>query len=210
MLVLVACEFSQIVCRAFRERGHEAFSCDILPYEGGHPEWHIQDDVLNYIDLGCWDMMIAHPPRTYLSHAGARWLYPKGILNEDRYEKGIEARGFFMRLLNANIPLIAVENPQPSRIFGLPKESQIIQPYEFGDEAQKKTLLWLKNLPELKPTKMVGKGEFVTYKSGKRKAKWFMDAAKNTTKEERAKLRSYTFQGIANAMAEQWGKQNDH
>jgi hypothetical protein len=149
--------------------------------------------------------MIAHPPCTYLSHAGARWLYPKGILNQERYEQGLEGKDFFMKLYNADIPKICVENPTPSSIFGLPKHTQVIQPYQFGDKAQKKTLLWLKNLPMLRPTNVVDKGEMVIYKSGKKKAKWFMDAAHNASKEERAKIRSKTFQGIANAMASQWG-----
>ena len=205
MKVLIACEESQTVTKAFRDIGHEAFSCDIIECSGNKPEWHIKDDVLNIINNG-WDLMVAHPPCTYLSHAGARWLYPKGILNEERYQKGLLAKEFFMALLNAPIDKLAIENPLPSKIYELPKHTQIIQPYQFGDKAQKKTLLWLKNLPELKPTKIVDKGEFVTYKSGKRKAKWFMDAAHAKTPKERAKLRSKTFEGIAQAMAQQWGR----
>ncbi len=218
MRVLVACEESQAVCKEFRKLGHEAFSCDTLHCSGGHPEWHIQHDVLEILDGGSfltqsgniefiesWDLMIAHPPCTYLSHAGARWLYPKGQMNVERFNKGMEAKEFFMKLLNASIPKIIVENPLPSKVYGLPKHTQIIQPYEYGHEAQKKTLLWIKGLPELKPTLIVGKGEMVTYKSGKKKAKWFMDAAHAKTPEERAKLRSKTFIGIAKAMAEQWG-----
>lgn len=206
MKILVACEESQTVCKSLRDKGHDAFSCDIQECSGGHPEWHIQDDAIKVAyDLSYkWDMMIAHPPCTYLSHAGARWLYPKGILNESRYKQGLEAKEFFLKLLNAPIERIAVENPLPSKIYELPEHSQVIQPYEYGDEAQKKTLLWLKGLPKLQPTNIVGKGEMITYKSGKTKAKWFMDAATGKTKEERARLRSITFDGIADAMATQW------
>lgn len=200
--VLVACEESQTITKEFRKLGHEAFSCDIIPCSGGHPEWHIQQDVLKILDQD-WDVLIAHPPCTYLSHAGARWLYPKGLLNEERYNAGIEAKKFFMELWNCGIAHICVENPVPSKIYDMPEHSQVIQPYMFGDRAQKKTLLWLKNLPLLQPTNIVDRGEFITYKSGKRKAKWFMDAAKNSN--ERAKIRSKTFQGIAQAMAVQWG-----
>ena len=204
MKILVACEESQTITKELRKRGHEAFSCDIKLCSGGHPEWHIKGDVLEQLNKG-WDMMIAHPPCTYLSHAGARWLYPKGVLNQDRLAKGMEAKDFFIKLLNAPIPKIAIENPTPSKVYGLPEHSQVVQPYLFGDEAQKRTLLWLKGLPELTPTNIVGKGEMVTYKSGKSKAKWFMDAAKAKTPKERARLRSVTFKGIADAMAEQWG-----
>ena len=203
MKILVACEESQTITKKLRALGHEAYSCDLIDCSGGHPEWHLKEDAILVANREHWDMMIAHPPCTYLSHAGARWLYPKGVLNEDRYKKGMDAKVFFMELLNAPIERIAVENPLPSKIYGLPPHTQIIQPYQFGDEAQKKTLLWLKGLPELKYTNLVSKGEMVTYKSGKTKAKWFMDAAKGT-KEERARLRSVTFDGIAEAMVNQW------
>lgn len=204
MKILVACEESQTITKHLRNLGHESFSCDLIDCSGGHPEWHIKDDAIKIAYNGTWDMMIAHPPCTFLSHAGARWLYPKGVLNVERYNKGLEAKKFFIKLLNAPIDKIAIENPVPSKIYDLPVHTQIIQPYQFGDEAQKKTLLWLKNLPELIPTEIVGKGEMVTYASGKRKAKWFMDAAHAKTVEERARLRSVTFDGIAKAMSEQW------
>jgi len=206
MKILIACEESQAICKAFRAKGHEAYSCDIEPCSGGHPEWHFQEDIFGPLKLN-WDMMIAHPPCTYLSHAGARWLYPKGVLNKERYKKGIEAKSFFMELLNADIPKIVIENPYPSKIYKLPQHTQIIQPYEYGHEAQKKTLLWIKGLPQLTSTLIVNRGEMVVYKSGKKKAKWFMDAAKAKTPQERARLRSKTFSGIAKAMAEQWGKE---
>jgi hypothetical protein len=200
MRVLVACEFSQIVCKAFRDLGHEAFSCDILPCEGGHPEWHIQDDVLKHLNDG-WDMMIAHPPCTYLSNAGACRLYPqKGILNQKRYAQGLKAKEFFIALYNATIPKICIENPVPSRIFKLPEHTQEIQPYMFGHPVTKKTRLWLKRLPLLMPTNIV-KPENPFCPSGtSRKLKHKYGVAKRSGKN-----RSITFSGIAQAMAEQWG-----
>jgi hypothetical protein len=202
--VLIACEESQTVCIEFRKLGFDAYSCDIQPCSGGHPEWHIQGDVLPVLAQH-WDLIVAHPPCTFLSHAGARWLYPKGVLSPFRHYKGKRAAEFFFLFLNLQCKHVAIENPVPSAIFGLPPHQQVIQPWQFGNEAQKKTLLWLKKLPPLVPTCVVGKGEMVTYKSGKRKAKWFMDAARSATPEERAKKRSVTFPGIAKAMAEQWG-----
>lgn len=199
MKVLVACEESQRVCIAFRNRGHEAYSCDILPCSGGHPEWHIQDDVLKHLDEG-WDLMIAHPPCTYLSNAGARFLYPKGVLNQERLQKGLEAKEFFMALYNADIPKICVENPVSSRIFNMPTYTQEIQPYMFGHPFKKKTRLWLRNLPPLMPTKVVDVSE-----STKIAGNWFNKGGK-----ERQKNRSKTFEGIAEAMAEQWGGQHDN
>lgn len=209
MKVLIACEESQAVCKAFRELGHEAYSCDILPCSGGHPEWHIQGDVLEQLDKG-WDLMIAHPPCTYLSNAGSLHLFKGKKLNQERYEHGLEAKEFFMKLLNANIPRICVENPIQATIFEIPKYTQIIQPWMFGDEASKSTCLWLKGLPRLEATKIVGKGEWIEWiaKDGKKKRmqKWYNDAfMKAKTPEERRTLRSKTFQGIAKAMAEQWG-----
>lgn len=193
MRILIACEESQAVCKAFREKGHEAYSCDILPCSGGHPEWHIQGDVLEQLDKG-WDMMIAHPPCTYLSNAGARHLYPKGIMNTKRFEKGKSAKDFFLKLLNSDIYKICVENPIQSKVFGIEKYTQIIQPFEFGHPFRKATCLWLKNLPELKPTKTV------EAQSTKIPGNWF-----NKGGNERQKNRSKTFPGIAKAMADQWG-----
>lgn len=197
MKVLVACEESQRVCIAFRNRGHEAYSCDILECSGGHPEWHIQDDVLNHLEG--WDLIIAHPPCTYLSNAGARFLYPKGVLNQERLQKGLEAKEFFMKLYNAPCDKICVENPVSSKIFDMPKHTQEIQPYEFGHPYKKKTRLWLKGLPLLKPTNIVEISE-----STKIAGNWFNKGGK-----ERQRNRSKTFEGIAEAMAEQWGNIND-
>ncbi len=194
MRVLIACEESQRVCIAFREKGHEAYSCDIEPCSGGHPEWHIQDDVLKHLDED-WDLIIAHPPCTYLSNAGARFLYPNGILNQERYKKGLEAKSFFMKLYNANCPKIAVENPVSSKIYNMPQHTQEIQPFQFGHPFKKKTRLWLKGLEPLKPTNIVEVSE-----STKIAGNWFNKGGK-----ERQKNRSKTFEGIANAMAEQWG-----
>jgi hypothetical protein len=190
MKVLVACEFSGIVREAFREEGHDAWSCDLLPTE--IQGQHIQGDVVEILDDG-WDLMIAHPPCTYLSNAGARHLYPKGILNEERFKLGLEAKEFFMKLYNASIPKICIENPLPSKIYELPKHYQVVQPYQFGHPYQKRTQLWLKCLPPLLPTKIVETREIT------KTAKWF-----NSGGESRWKNRSKTFQGIADAMAEQW------
>ena len=194
MKILIACEESQTVCKAFRAKGHEAYSCDILPCSGGHPEWHIQGDVLPLLKKK-WDMIIAHPPCTYLSNAGARFLYPKGELNTDRLILGLTAKAFFMEILESRCDKICIEIPIPSKIFELPPYTQIIQPYQFGHPVQKKTCLWLKNLPLLKPTKIVEKPQ-----STKIAGNWFNKGGK-----ERQKNRAKTFQGIAEAMAEQWG-----
>ena len=192
MKVLIACEYSGIVREAFKKKGHDAVSCDVIPTETvGN---HIQDDVLKHLDKQ-WDLMIAHPPCTYLSNAGARHLYPKGKLNKDRLKLGLEGKNFFMALHNANINKICVENPIPSKIFELPKYSQIIQPYEHGHPIQKRTCLWLKNLPKLKPTTIVD-----IRQSTKIPGNWFNKGGK-----ERQKNRARFFEGIASAMANQWG-----
>lgn len=194
MRVLVACEESQRVCIAFRNRGHEAYSCDILPCSGGYPEWHIQDDVLNHLDEN-WDLIIAHPPCTYLSNAGAKHLFRGGVLNKERYQKGLLAKKFFMKLYNAECSKICIENPISSRIFEMPPYTQEVQPYMFGHPFKKKTRLWLKGLPLLRPTNIVEESE-----STRMAGNWF-----NKGGGERQKNRSKTFEGIAQAMAEQWG-----
>lgn len=214
MKVLVACEESQTVCKAFRALGHEAYSADIQECSGGRPEWHIHGDVLPLINGNCifttmdgethsingkWDLLIAHPPCTYISNAGVRFLYPdgKGILNEERLRKGIQATHFFLRFLYANCDRIAVENPIPSTVYCLPKYTQIIQPYEYGHPFQKKTCLWLKGLPLLRPTNIIPKEN---RQSTKIAGNWFNKGGK-----DRQKNRAKTFDGIAAAMAEQWG-----
>lgn len=198
MKVLIACEESQEVCKAFRELGHEAYSCDILPCSGGHPEWHIQDDVLKHLDDG-WDLMIAHPPCTYLSKAGTRWLYPKGNLDLERYQKGLAGKEFFMKFINANVNFIAVENPIPHKVFKMLEPTQIIHPYYFGHNLKKATCLWLKNLPKLQSTNNILKESVPRYyfdKKGIRHTNLIGWSAKRKSK---------TFQGIARAMAIQWG-----
>lgn len=209
MKVLVACEESQAITKELRRLGHEAFSCDIIPCSGGHPEWHYQQDVLEILDKG-WDMMIAHPPCTYLAVSGARWLYNKdGSKNLDRWEKQSEALDFVQKLMGAPIDKIAIENPISVISSHIRKPDQIVQPWMFGDKASKSTCLWLKNLPLLEPTDIVEKGEFIEFisKKGvkKRQPKWYFDALKDAkTTEERRTLRSKTFKGMAKAMANQW------
>ena len=204
MRVLVACEYSGVVRDAFLKKGHYAMSCDILPCESQNSGDHYQGDVLDILDHG-WDLMIAHPPCTYMSNAGACRMYPtKGVIDPARLELAMEAKKFFMQLLNADIPRICVENPKPLNVVGLPKESQIIQPYMFGDPFTKKTLLWLKNLPPLTATNLVTENvvPFVPSGTGRKLKGASYGAAK---RGEDGKNRSKTFQGIADAMADQWG-----
>ena len=211
MKVLIACEESQSICKEFRKLGHEAYSCDLLPCSGGHKDWHIQGDALKQAYSGNYDLMVAHPPCTYLAVSGARWLYNKdGSKNTKRWKNQKEALDFVNKLLNAPIKHIALENPISVISSNIRKPDQIVQPWMFGDEAQKSTCLWLKNLPLLKPTNIVGKGEFIEFisKDGKKKKqpKWYFEALqKAKTPEERRTLRSKTFLGMAKAIAEQWG-----
>lgn len=184
MKVLIACEESQAVCIAFREKGHEAYSCDILPCSGGHPEWHIQDDYRNAIRYDKWDLLIAFPPCTHLSSSGARWF-------KFKEKEQIEAINFFIGIYKKEVGKIAIENPIGIMSTKLRKPDQIIQPWMFGHGETKSTCLWLKNLPKLQPTNIV---------EGREQKIWRMAPS-----PERAKLRSKTFPGIAKAMAEQWG-----
>lgn len=202
MKVLVACEESQRVCISFRERGHEAYSCDIQNCSGGHPEWHIQGDALNVINDG-WDIIIAHPPCTYLTNASAVRMRVKGEIVQERYEKAMAAKEFFMKFLNADCPKICVENPVPLKLVGLPPYTQIIQPYQFGEPWSKRTCLWLKGLPHLVPTEIIADHQ-----------PWVNGGCKDAhgnyrkfqgRKERDPKNRAKTFWGIARAMAEQWG-----
>ena len=220
MRVLVACEESQAVTKEFRRLGHEAYSCDIIDQSGGHPEWHIKGDaleVINPIDgvdfitmdsrihhIEKWDMIIAHPPCTYLSNAGARWLYAGKQLNHERYAKGLEAKAFFMAFLNADCEKIAVENPIPSSIYELPQYTQVVQPYEYGHPWSKKTCLWLKGLKLLEPTNVIK--DYSPYcSSGSYSGTHDPKYKGASRKGGSAKSRSKTFPGIAKAMAEQWG-----
>ncbi len=182
MKILVACEESQAVTKELRKLGHQAFSCDLLPCSGGHPEWHFKEDVFNVIEQG-WDMMIAHPPCTFLAVSGARWLYNKdGSKNIERWQNQAEALDFVQKLMDAPINKIAIENPISVISSNIRKPDQIIQPWMFGDKAQKGTCLWLKNLPKLEPTNIVEKGEFVEFisKKGvkKKQHKWYFDDLK--------------------------------
>lgn len=203
--VLVACEESQEVCKAFRELGFEAYSCDIQECSGGHPEWHIQDDVLKHLDEN-WDLIIAHPPCTYLSNAGACRMYKviNGVhyISVERYMKMLQGKEFFMSMINAPCDHIAVENPTPLKICELPKHSQVIQPYEFGHPYSKRTLLWIKNLPLLKPSNILTDhvpylpSNTSNFAKGLGGGRGVVRGSKNYSK---------TFPGIAKAMAEQWG-----
>lgn len=219
MKILVACEESQAVTIELRKLGHEAYSCDIEPCSGGHPEWHIMQDVLPLLDGFCtfktvdgllhnigfqkWDMIIAFPPCTYMSNAGACRMYPtKGNLDLKRLEKGNEAKKFFMKFYDANCEKIAIENPRPLKIIGLPMETQRIQPFMFGNPYTKMTYLWLKQLEKLEPTDLITEN-----------IKPFVNAGSFSANGERRKKtgftfsateRSKTFPGIAKAMAEQW------
>jgi hypothetical protein len=199
--ILVACEESQAVTIELRKLGHEAYSCDIEPCSGGHPEWHLQQDVIPLLKEK-WDMIIAFPPCTYLTNAGARHLYKGGVLNQERYEKGLVAKEFFMQFYNANCPKIAIENPLPSRVYELPEKTQVIQPYQFGHPFTKRTQLWLKGLPLLKETDVV-QPERTWCPSGSYSKK-HGEKHKGMFTTDRAKNRSKTFPGIAKAMAEQW------
>jgi hypothetical protein len=200
MKILIACEFSGTVRDAFTKMGHDAWSCDLEPSETLGQ--HYQGSVLDIINIG-WDMMIAHPPCTHLAVSGARHFAKK--IADGRQQQGID---FFMALANSNIPRYAIENPIGVMSTLWKKPDQIIQPYQFGHETTKATCLWLKGLPLLKRTHIVDKGEVVTFKSGKRMSKWYADSAKLSPKE-REKMRNKTFQGIANAMAQQWGDYKD-
>lgn len=222
MNVLVACEESQRVCISFREKGHNAFSCDIQECSGGRPEWHIQGDALLYLSpvfdnirfvtmdgklhsIFKWDLIIAHPPCTFLSNAGAVRLYPrKGVLNQERYEQGLNAKAFFMAFYNADCERICIENHIPSKVFDMPPYTQIIQPYQFGEPYSKKTCLWLKGLPQLQQTEICENFKpFVSCRTSANKGN--PEKAGFSRAGGAQKIRSKTFWGIARAMAEQWG-----
>ena len=205
MKILVACEFSGRVREAFRKQGHDAWSCDLLPADDNSP-YHIQGDVLDHLADG-WDLMIAHPPCTYLTNAGVTWLYkhdePRVLKRHwQRWGKMEEAAHFFRRLMLAPIPLIAIENPIMHKyaveIIGR-RQDQVLQPYMFGHPERKATCLWLKGLPKLMPTNDV-KEEMLKLPKNIQQRLHYLPPSK-----DRWKLRSVTYQGIADAMAEQWG-----
>lgn len=209
--ILIACEESQAVCKAFRARGFEAYSCDILPCSGGHPEWHINDDVYAALKGGtimlqdgsctvvdAWDACIAFTPCTYSCNSGIRWMFnPDKSINEKRMSGCQTFAGMLRDILNSDIPIVSCENPIPHKyaveIIGR-KYDQIIQPWQFGHGETKATCLWLKGLPELQPTEVV---------EGREQRIWKVAPTKDPA--ERSRIRSKTFPGIAEAMAEQWG-----
>jgi len=203
MKILVACEESQAVTIELRKLGHEAYSCDTQESSGGHPEWHLQTDVTDLLLLQ-WDMIIAFPPCTFISNAGACRLFPvKGQINEERYQNGLKAKEFFMKFYNADCPRIAIENPVPSGVYQMPKYNQIIQPWEHGHPYTKKTCLWLKGLPKIKPTEIYT-GETISWVSGGSKDQNGNPRKNPGLKFRDSKTKSKTFPGIAKAMAEQW------
>lgn len=208
MKILVACEESQAVTIELRRLGHEAYSCDLQDCSGGHPEWHIKGDALELLKMK-WDMIIAHPPCTDLASSGARWFPEKRA--DGRQKRSID---FFMAFANAECPRIAIENPVGIMSTEYRKPDQIVQPWQFGHNASKKTCLWLKNLPLLKPTDIVDAGKFVTTgKDNKRYTEWLAWCKDENGKTigwndpRTAAMRSKTFPGIAKAMAEQWAGQ---
>jgi hypothetical protein len=230
MRVLVACEESQAVCKAFREKGHEAYSCDLQECSGGHPEWHIKGDVMRYLnpyfaesDLtygihfttmdgthhfvrGKWDIIIAHPPCTYLCMSGQKHCN-EGVYGEKAKERKKErdkAIEFFMKFVNADCDKIAIENPVGVMTRYYRKADQYIQPLQFGHPTTKRTGFWLKNLPKLIPTNIVEQ-EFHISGTGRAWDKWFWDSSVISDPAERSRFRSKTFEGIAKAMADQWG-----
>lgn len=186
MRVLVACEESQVVTKAFRKLGHEAYSCDIEEPSGGHPEWHLRDDVRRYLSPHSYDLLIGHPPCNHIASCGAKWFKEKR--SDGRQQSAVD---FFMTLWECGIPRIALENPIGIMSTRFRKPDQIIQPWQFGHGETKATCLWLRGLPLLEPTNVV---------AGREQRIWKMGPS-----PERAKLRSKTYQGIADAMAEQWG-----
>lgn len=205
MRVLVACEESQEVCKAFRALGHEAYSCDIEPCSGGHPEWHLQVDALELLKMR-WDMILAFPPCTYLTAAGAVRLYNSKheIKDAERDKKGFAAAEFFWRFWEADCAKIAIENPIPLKRYKLPEYSQIVEPYMFGHPWRKKTCLWLKGLPQVMATDIVvPEGLWVGSTSGRRDNTVYSRYKLKSNRD--ARIRAKTFPGLAKAMAEQWG-----
>lgn len=204
--ILVACEESQAVTKQFRALGHEAYSCDILPESGGHPEWHLQQDVTKLLEQQ-WDLIIAFPPCTYLTVTGNRWFNVEkyGDKALKRIEDRKDAINFFMLFANANADHIAIENPVGIMSTEWRKPNQIINPFQFGDPFEKKTCLWLKGLPELTATNIVDPAPRKFFESGKSMPAWYAECW-HLPSDERSKMRSKTFPGIAEAMAKQWSE----
>jgi len=204
MKILVACEESQAVTKELRILGHEAYSCDLLPSSGEYPQFHFQEDVTELLKQN-WDMIIAFPPCTFLTVTGNRWfnveIYGEKAIERERERE--QAIDFFMMFANANCEKIVIENPVGIMSSNWRKPNQIINPFQFGDPFEKKTCLWIKGLPNLKPTEIVKPAERTVFKSGKSMPSWYAEAWK-LPKEQRSIVRSKTFPGIAKAMAEQW------
>lgn len=222
MRVLVACEESQAVTIEARRLGHEAYSCDVIDCSGGHPEWHIKQDVLPLLNGNCsfetcdgirhevddrWDMIIAFPPCTKTSNAGARHLYKGGELNLPRYYEGLCGKALFMTIWAADCDRVVIENPTPSKIFAFPTATQAIQPYMFGHPFSKKTLLWERGVPPLVPTNIV-EPERTWCPSGSYSGK-HGEKHRGMFTTDRAKNRAKTFHGVAEAMVEQWLGENE-
>jgi hypothetical protein len=217
MKILVGCEESQAITKHLRILGHEAYSCDLLPCSGGHPEWHIHGDVFQAIKSKTWDMAIFHPPCTFLAGSAVQWLSHPDDKNlpfdlrrphpkyPNRRQDMLDSVDFVKALYNCEIPYVAIENPVGLLSSKWQKPDQIVNPYQFGDEATKTTCFWLKNLPHLEYTKIVGKGERVVFDSGKSHPAWYAEA-RGLSKAERQNMRSKTFPGMAEAMAKQWSE----
>lgn len=219
MYVLVACEESQRVCIAFRQRGHCAFSCDIQEPSGNHPQWHILSDVRSLLGnmpvhfrtmdnalhtVERWDLIIAHPPCTYLTNASAVRMRVNGKIVKERYEKMLEARSFFLFLMNVSCDKICIENPVPMKLANLPPYSQIIEPWMFGHPYTKQTCLWLKGLMHLMPAEIVTEGITPWVNGGNKDAHGNYIRVQGR-RERDSKNRAKTFEGVAKAMAQQWG-----
>ena len=222
MSLLVACEESQAVCKAFRDLGREAYSCDTEPCSGGHPEWHICGDVRQILSGSCafvtedgtehridgpWKMIIAFPPCTYITKASAVRMFPGGVLNEERFAKAMEAKEFFMSFLNSPTKRVAIENPTPMKIIELPEPDEVIHPWMFGHPYSKRTCLWLKGLPPLMPTDIYSWHE--PYVNGGCKDHHGNYRRFQGRRERDQKTRSKTFPGVAEAMARQWSEYLD-
>jgi hypothetical protein len=212
MKILIGCEESQTICKAFREKGYEAYSCDLKPCSGGHPEWHLQMDVFKAIAMRGWGMAIFNPDCTYITVTANKWLKDQparesgALVGAERREARDQAIRFVEALWLCDIPVKVIENPvgclSTRSILGKP--TQIVQPYEYGHPEPKKTCLWISGLPNLVPTQIV-EPEYHTTESGKRLPRWYAYADKSKGQAHRAEIRSKTFPGIAKAMAEQWG-----
>ena len=202
MKILVACEESQAVTFELRNLGHEAYSCDILPTSGQNPQWHIQSDVKNVI-YDKWEMILAFPPCTHLASSGAAWFEQKRL--DGRQQLGID---LFMLFTDLNCPKIVIENPVGIMSSHYRKPDQIIQPYQFGDPYEKRTCLWIKGLPKLNPTNVVKPEPRAEFASGRTMPKWYSEVW-NAPRSDWSRIRSKTFPGIANAMAQQWGNKLD-